>query len=218
MRSYGEFCGLAKGLDVIGDRWTLLVVRELLIRGPSRYTDVRAGLPGVPTNLLAERLRNLEEAGLVRRDTSPGPGAVPVYALTPRGEALEPVIAALGRWAAPLLQTPARGDVFLPHWLVLPARLYLVDRTPRKPPVRIEVRDGDERVTIAAAAGRVTARLGHADKPDAVITGRTPVAWQFLIGAISRTQARKAGLSIEGKPAAIARFGLGPAATARRQG
>src|SRR5206468_5268722 len=104
MRSYGQFCGLAKSLDVIGDRWTLLIVRELLIRGPSRYTDLQRGLPGIPTNLLADRLRDLEDAEILRKDVSRRPGAVPVYALTPRGEALEAVIAALGRWAAPLLQ------------------------------------------------------------------------------------------------------------------
>src|SRR2546428_1322400 len=79
MRSYGQFCGLAKSLDVIGDRWTLLIVRELLIRGPSRYTDLRIGLPGIPTNLLAERLRDMEEAGLLRRDMSPAPAAAAVY-------------------------------------------------------------------------------------------------------------------------------------------
>src|SRR2546426_318753 len=78
MRSYGQFCGLAKSLDVIGDRWTLLIVRELLIRGPSRYTDLRIGLPGIPTNLLADRLRDMEEAGLLRRDMSPAPAAAAV--------------------------------------------------------------------------------------------------------------------------------------------
>ena len=208
MRSYGQFCGLAKSLDVIGDRWTLLIVRELLIRGPSRYTDLRRGLPGIPTNLLADRLRDLEDAGLLSRDVSPGPAAVPVYALTARGEALETVIAALGRWAAPLLREPMKGDAFLPHWLVLPARLYLTDRSPEKPPVRIEVRDGDERVTIEAVNGRVAARLGSADRPDAVIIGPTPLAWQLLLGKIDLPQARKAGLVIEGKPAALKRFGV----------
>src|SRR5260370_18988914 len=74
MRSYGQFCGLAKSLDVVGDRWTLLIVRELLIRGPSRYTDLRSGLPGIPTNLLADRLRDMEEAGLLRRARAAGPG------------------------------------------------------------------------------------------------------------------------------------------------
>jgi DNA-binding HxlR family transcriptional regulator len=207
MRSYAQFCGLAKSLDVVGDRWTLLIVRELLIRGPSRYTDLRSGLPGVPTNLLADRLRDMEAAGVLRRGRLAGPGAAAVYALTPRGEALETVIAALGRWAAPLLEAPAKDDVFLPHWLVLPARLYLTDRAPRQPPVRIEVRDRDERVTLEAANGRVAARVGPADKPAAVIIGPTPLAWQLLLAKIDLAQARKAGLVVEGRPAALKRFG-----------
>jgi DNA-binding HxlR family transcriptional regulator len=208
MRSYGQFCGLAKGLDLIGDRWTLLIVRELLIRGPSRYTDVRSGLPGIPTNLLADRLRELEEAELLRRELSVGPGSVPVYALTPRGEALESVIAALGRWAAPLLRAPAKDDVFLPHWLVLPARLYLVDRAPGKGPVQIEVRDGNERVTIEAADGCVAARVGSAQKPDAVLIGATPLVWQLLTGKLNLHEARKAGLVVEGRAGALTRFGV----------
>jgi DNA-binding HxlR family transcriptional regulator len=210
MRSYGQFCGLAKGLDVIGDRWTLLIVRELLIRGSCRYTDLRIGLPGIPTNLLADRLRDMEAAGLVRRGVASGPGAVAVYALTSRGEALQGVIEALGRWSAPLLDAPAKGDVFLPHWLVLPARLYLRDRAPKKPPTRIEIRDRDERVTLEAARGSVTARLGSASKSDAVITGPTPLAWQLLLGRIDLAQARKAGLKIEGNPAALKRFAAMP--------
>src|SRR5438093_10383793 len=116
MRSYGQFCGLAKSLDVIGDRWTLLIVRELLIRGPSRYTDLRIGLPGIPTNLLADRLRDMEEAGLLRRDMSSAPAATAVYVLTPRGEALETVIAALGRWAPPRVEVPGTDDALLPRW------------------------------------------------------------------------------------------------------
>lgn len=210
MRSYGQFCGIAKGLDAIGDRWTLLIIRELLIRGPSRYTDLRTGLPRVPTNLLADRLRDLEDAGLLRRDIPPAPATGPVYVLTPRGEALEAVIAALGRWAAPLLQAPAKGDVFLPHWLVLPARLYLVDRAPTKAPVRVEIRDGDERVTIEAAGGHVTSRVGSSEKPDAVIIGPTPMVWQLLIGRIDLATARKRGVVIEGKRAAVKRFGVRP--------
>src|SRR2546428_8812379 len=134
MRSYGQFCGLAKSLDVIGDRWTLLIVRELLIRGPSRYTDLRIGLPGIPTNLLADRLRDMEEAGLLRRDMSPAPAAAAVYGLTPRGEALETVIAALGRWAAPLLDAPAKDGGVSPHWLLLPGRPLLTHPAPPEPP------------------------------------------------------------------------------------
>jgi len=88
MRSYGQFCGLAKSLDVVGDRWTLLIVRELLIRGPYRYTDLLVGLPGIPTNLLADRLREMEDAELLLRGASSIPAATGLYALTPRGAAL----------------------------------------------------------------------------------------------------------------------------------
>src|SRR3989449_9468999 len=115
----------------------------------------------------------MEEEGLLRRDMAPAPAAAAVYALTPRGEALETVIAALGRWAAPLLEAPAKDDVFLPHWLVLPARLYLTDCAPRKPPVPIEVRDRDERVTLEAANGRVIPRVRAADKAAAAVDGPT---------------------------------------------
>ena len=101
MRSYGEFCAVARALDVIGDRWTLLIVRELLLR-PCRYTDLRDGLPGIATNLLAERLRELEAANVVEREDPEPPVATTLYRLTERGEQLRPVIQQLLRWGAPL--------------------------------------------------------------------------------------------------------------------
>src|ERR1041384_6890848 len=101
MRSYGQYCSVARALDVIGDRWTLLIVRELLIRGPSRYTDLQYGLPGVATNLLAARLRELEVEGIVTKELAPPPVATTLFRLTPRGEALESVLVALGKWGAP---------------------------------------------------------------------------------------------------------------------
>ena len=103
MRSYGQYCGLAAGLDVIGDRWTLLIVRELLILGPSRYTDLLRGLPGIPTNLLANRLREMEAAGLAERQEPAPPVATPLFSLTERGRALLPVIEAVAAWGAPTL-------------------------------------------------------------------------------------------------------------------
>src|SRR5262250_2462980 len=104
MRSYGQYCALAKALDVVGDRWSLLIVRELLIRGPSRYTDIRNGLPGVATNLLAERLESLEQAGVIRREAAPPPVATTLYRLTSRGEELRPVVRAMASWGVPLLR------------------------------------------------------------------------------------------------------------------
>jgi DNA-binding HxlR family transcriptional regulator len=98
-RTYDDRCGVARALDVVGERWTLLIVRELLL-GPKRFTDLRAGLPGLSADVLAQRLRELEAAGILRRHTLPPPAASRVYELTPRGQALEPVILALGHWGS----------------------------------------------------------------------------------------------------------------------
>src|SRR2546421_12888545 len=117
MRSYGQYCSVAKALDVIGDRWNLLIVRELMLRGSCRYTDLQAGLPGIATNLLAERLRALEHAGIVYREDAPPPVATTLFRLTDRGEELRPVMRALGRWGAQLMPGSAGDDEFRSHWL-----------------------------------------------------------------------------------------------------
>ncbi len=110
MRSYDEYCAIAKSLDVVGDRWTLLIVRELALRGACRYTDLRNGLPGIASNLLAERLRDLERAGVIAREDAPPPIATTLFRLTPRGEQLRPVLDDLFRWGLPLMtrQKPER--------------------------------------------------------------------------------------------------------------
>src|SRR5918997_6974707 len=99
MRTYGDMCGIARALDVIGERWALLVVRELVL-GPKRFTDLRVGLPNASPNVLSQRLRELEAAGVVRRRRLPPPAASKVYELTDWGKELEPVIIRLGRWGA----------------------------------------------------------------------------------------------------------------------
>lgn len=101
-RSYRQFCGLARALDILGERWTLLIVRDLL-RGPKRYGELLAGLPGLTTNLLAKRLRELEDAGVVEKLQLPPPASVTAYALSDRGRELEPAVMALGRWGGALL-------------------------------------------------------------------------------------------------------------------
>jgi DNA-binding HxlR family transcriptional regulator len=105
-RRYGQFCPLAKALDVLGGRWTLLIVRELL-SGPKRYTDLRQGLPGLATDLLATRLRELQQTGVIDRREVPPPTPATVYELTERGHALRPAILELARWGRPLLLDPA---------------------------------------------------------------------------------------------------------------
>src|SRR5512140_1995634 len=117
-RSYHQFCGVARALDVVGERWTLLVVRNLLL-GPRRYGDLLEELPGITTNLLAKRLRELARAGLVEKVQARGPAPAALYALTPEGAALEPVVMELGRWGGRYMDRPARGDRLDFGWALL---------------------------------------------------------------------------------------------------
>jgi DNA-binding HxlR family transcriptional regulator len=207
MRSYGQNCALAKSLDVIGDRWTLLIVRELMIRDGCRYTDLRNGLPGIATNLLAERLSELEKAGLVTREAAPPPIATTLFRLTQRGKELEPVIAALGRWGAPLLTGNAGKDEFCDHWVILPLRLYVRDKSPRERPVRIGLRAGKELVTVETVGdGSVRVESRRAPNPDAAIEGTPQQILALLTGKASLADAQAKGLRYEGDVKVVRRF------------
>ncbi|MCU8591505.1 MULTISPECIES: winged helix-turn-helix transcriptional regulator [Streptomyces] len=118
-RSYDQFCSAARALDAVGDRWTLLIVRELLA-GPRRYTDLHADLPGVSTDVLASRLKDMERDGLTTRRRLPPPAAAYVYELTARGRALLPVLEALGAWGAAELGERRPTDAVRAHWFALP--------------------------------------------------------------------------------------------------
>jgi DNA-binding HxlR family transcriptional regulator len=205
VRSYGQYCSLAKALDVVGDRWTLLIVRELLLRGASRYTDLRNGLPGIATNLLADRLRELEQANIVRREEAPPPVATTLFRLTERGEELRTVLLELGRWGAPLMAEPNSGEEFRCHWLAVPVELYLTDRTPERPPVQIEARIGGEPIVIETADGRAHTRLGGAVHPDALIAGTPQLVAGVLSGRVDLATAEAGGLQYEGDPEALRR-------------
>jgi len=204
MRSYGQYCGLAKALDIIGDRWTLLIVRELLIR-PCRYTDLRKGLPGIATNLLADRLRELEEAGILTREEAAPPVATTLFRLTKRGKELEPALLLLDNWGAPLLAKSSGKEEFRTHWLALPLQLHLSDQHPRRPPVAIELRTGNEPITIETVDGAIQTRMGAAACPDAVLTGTPQLIMGVLVGKRDLTEARAAGLQFEGDPAVLRR-------------
>src|SRR5262249_14694770 len=174
-----------------------------------RYTDLLDGLPGIATNLLADRLRELEGAGLVRRVEAPPPVATTLFELTPRGAELEPVVSALGQWAKPLMTGRHRGDAFRSHCLALPPRLYLTDREPDRAPLRIEVRTGGEPLTVETVGGEVRARPGPATNPDAVITCAPDQAMPVLTGKINLHEARAAGVTFRGDPAALRRLTSG---------
>src|SRR6202000_2822404 len=123
-----KFYALANALDVVGDRWTLLIIRELLLRGPCRYTDLRNGLPGIATNLLADRIRELEAAGLVRREEAPPPVATTLVHLTEAGAALEPTMRAIASWGMRFMAEPPGDDVFRAQWFGYAVGEVLLDR------------------------------------------------------------------------------------------
>jgi DNA-binding HxlR family transcriptional regulator len=210
MRSYDQYCAAAKALDVVGDRWTLLIVRELLIRQPCRYTDLQFGLPGIATNLLADRLRQLEEHGLITRESAPPPVATTVFRLTPRGEALQPVLAALGQWGEPLLQDRSDEAVFRSHWLALPLG-HLRDHAPERPPVTIEIHTADQPMLVRTVDGNVVVEPGTDPRADATITGSPPVVVELFLGRIDLDTAQAQGLVLDGDAAALARLTPDPA-------
>lgn len=206
MRTYQQSCAVAKALDVVGDRWTLLIVRELLIRGPSRYTDLLDGLPGVATNLLTERLRQLEAAGVVLREEAPPPVATILYRLTPRGDALRPVVIELGRWGIALLPESTREDVFRPHWLAGPVWVHLRDHAPQRSPVALELRTPDGSLTVEAVGGDVRTRVGSAERPDAILSGQPKPIAAVLAGKLTVAAARAKGVRYQGDPAVLRRL------------
>ena len=208
MRSYGQQCAVAKALDVIGDRWSLLIIRELMIRDVCRYTDLREGLPGIATNLLADRLGDLEEAGVVTREAAPPPIATTVFRLTDRGKALEPVIAELGRWGAPLLGQASPKDEFRDYWVALPMRLYVRDTRPADPPVRIGVRAGSEALTVETIGdGSVRVTQGYPAEPDATLDGPPQAVLKVLTGKIALRHAKRHAVRYTGEAKLRERFG-----------
>ena len=204
MRSYAQLCAVALGLDVIGDRWTLLIVRELLIRGSARYTDLRLGLPGIASNLLVDRLRELQREGLVVSASAPPPVAAALFSLTDRGRELEPVLAAIGHWGAPLLRENA-GE-FQSHWLALPLRLELTDRWPDQAPIALQIDTGDEPLVLRTGEGGISATPGRAENPDAVISGPPALVMALLLGDRPLAELRRAGLAYEGSHSILARL------------
>jgi DNA-binding HxlR family transcriptional regulator len=164
VRTYGDRCGIARALDIVGERWALLVVRELLL-GPKRFTDLRAGLPQIGPDVLAQRLRDLEAGGIVERDKLPPPAASQVYRLTERGRALEPVVLELGRWGSqapvPSADAPLGADAAM-----LALKTMFQGRGLR---ATYEVRLGDDRYAVRVDGDRFAVERGRADDPDATI-------------------------------------------------
>ena len=210
MRTYGQYCSIAKALDVVGDRWTLLIVRELLLRGACRYTDLKNGLPGIATNLLADRIRELETAGLVRREEAPPPVATTLVHLTEAGAELEPVLKALGWWGIRYMAGPADTDDFRSEWFAYPVEFFLRDRDPGAGPATIELRTGADPAVIEVSGGSVRLRQGSVTAPDVVLTGRPQLIAAVLTGQLTTAEAAAAGLEIAGGAGVLDRVLPGP--------
>jgi DNA-binding HxlR family transcriptional regulator len=202
-RSYEQFCSLAAALDVVGERWTLLVIRELML-GPRRFTDLLDGLPGVGRNLLSARLRHLEAEGLVRRDRLPPPAASQVYELTDEGMRLGPALAELGRWGVERLGERRPEQVFRPAWGMFPLS-YMADReAARDLDETWEFRVGDAAFTLRVKGGRVMPRTGRAEAPDLVVRMDEDTLAALFSGTLPPLEALTSGrVTAEGSPEAL---------------
>ena len=215
MKSYGQYCALAKALDIVGDRWSLLIVRELLLREQCRYTDLKNGLPGIATNLLADRLRELEAAAVIRRQEAPPPIATTVFELTDRGRELEGVLLQLGLWGARFLDGATSDDHFRMYWFGLWIRHKLNDHAPKGPRVTLEVRAvGDDLpLTVELGEGAVRTWAGRRGQPDAILTGPARAVAAVITGRTTLSAARAKGVRYTGNQAILGR--LQPAALNR---
>ncbi len=189
---------------MVGDRWSLLIVRELLI-GPRRYGALLDGLPGIATNLLADRLRQLEDAGVVARAVNSG------YMLTPWGEGLRASLYALARWSAPIVMgRPVGDDAFRSEWLAHPVAVIFDGIDPRRAPMRVEVRVGDKPMTVESANGEVRVRPGSAPSPEVILTGPPDAILGLLAGHIDAAAATEFGVQITGDGRRLTRLRPSP--------
>src|ERR671920_197784 len=211
-RSYNQYCAVARSLDIVGERWTLLIVRELLT-GPKRFKDLLEGLPGIGTNLLTARLKDLEGYGVVHRVTLAPPAASKVYELTELGRSLEPVVAALGRWGLEFLGAPDQEDDLRPAWAVVAMRSALKQEAVRGLQETYEFHIDEEAFHLRIKDGEVEALQGPAVDPDLVVKGDTQAFLALVAGQLEPAEALKSEeIRIEGDQEILARcleiFGL----------
>lgn len=183
-RRYHQYCGIAHALDLVGERWTLLIVRELLT-GPKRFKDLEAGLPGISTNLLSTRLRFLQEKDIAERRVLPPPASTEAYALTELGQDLEPVVVELGRWGIQTLGRPEPEDAFHPLWLLLSLEGYFVPERATGLREVHEYRIGDTVFHARIHDGSITTAQGPGPSPDFVLTTDEDTFLDVMVGTMS---------------------------------
>lgn len=199
MKSYQQFCSVARALDAVGDRWVLLIVRELLALGPSRYSDLRRGLPGIATNLLADRLKSMEADGLIERYDAPPPVGTALFRLTDRGRELRGVLLALAQWGLPRMTTgPGPGDAVQPHWGALAGALALSGRLGPGAETVIGIDAGGESLRVLLRQDAFEIRRGTTPAADVTLTGPAELVGAVLSGLLNPAEAAATGLRIDG--------------------
>jgi DNA-binding HxlR family transcriptional regulator len=204
-RRYGQFCGLAYAATLVGERWALLIIRDLLV-GPRRFTDLRQGLPRIPTNVLATRLKELEGAGVVQRRVLPRPDGSVVYELTEYGRQLDAIVLALGRWGAQTMGEPGPDDVLTEASLVMALRATFRPDAAGGSRIGYELHVGEVVVHAITHDGALAAAAGGLVDPDLVIeTG--PALKALMTGEVSPAEAIAGGsVRCTGAPELLTRF------------
>lgn len=202
-RSYAQLCGIATGLDLIGDRWSLLVIRDLLL-GPLRFGDLADGLPGIGTNTLAARLKALEETNVIARRAAPLPERGTVYELTDYGRELEPILMALGRWGAQSMGRLPDGTTSRSRWLVA-AMLAFHDESARVPrPTTWALHLSDGAFSVHAEGHRVTMTAGAPERPQAIVRTSDDILHRLLTGQLAAEAALNEGsVHVDGQSRAL---------------
>lgn len=202
-RDYHQYCALAHALDFVGERWTLLIVRELLT-GPKRFTDLLEGLPGVGTNLLAARLKDLESTGIIQRRRLPPPAASTVYEITDFGAGLQPAIVALLQWGTKTLGPPREGDLFRPGWSVLAMHSAFRPEAARGIRETYEFHVGDQIFHACVDDGTLKTGQGPAANPDLVISADPQTFLALASRQLGPAEAVASGIvQIQGSPEAL---------------
>lgn len=204
-RGYGQFCGLVRAVEMVGERWALLIVRDLLV-SPKRFTDLRQGLPRIPTNVLSARLKELEQAGVIRRRALPRPSGAVVYELTEYGLELEDVVLRLGRWGARSLTVPRPGDIITTDSMVMAIRAAFRPEAAHGTDVSYELRMGEVVIHMRVGHGELAVADGALPDADLVIeTG--PAIRALLAGELSPADAIASGsVRLRGDSGLLTRF------------
>lgn len=204
-RAYGQYCGLSRAAEIVGERWGFLIIRDLLV-GPKRFTDLSRGLPGIPSNVLTARLKELEEAGVVARRALARPARSVIYELTPYGQELEGIVYRLGCWGAKSMGDPRPEEIVTPDSLVMALRSTFQPEAARGLHAGYELRLGDIVLHARIDDGRIDAGVGPLEEPDLVIE-TDPALKALMTGELTPAQALASGVAhVSGDAALFERF------------